>query len=67
MPVAGNGNNINEAANVINIISTIKDTNLYVPVVILSARDNKKLSKPLIKGFERSNCMFLSCQIRISE
>ena len=37
-----------------NIIITIKDTKLYVPAVILSARDNQKLSKNLTKGFERS-------------
>ena len=37
-----------------NIIFTIKDTKLYVPVVTLSARDNQKLSKLLGKGFERS-------------
>ena len=37
-----------------NIIFTIKDTKLYVPVVILSARDNLKLSKIVSKGFERS-------------
>ena len=29
-------------------------TKLYVPVVTLSARDNKKLSKVLSRGFERS-------------
>ena len=28
-----------------NIIFSIKDTKLYVPVVTLSARDNQKLSK----------------------
>ena len=44
----------NTNANPNNIIFTIKDTNLYVPVVTLSARDNKKLSKLLSKGFERS-------------
>ena len=33
---------------------TIKDTILFVPFVILSARDNQKLSKILSKGFERS-------------
>ena len=44
-----NGNNDDN-----NIIFTIKDTNLYVPVVNLSARDNQKLSKLLSKGFERS-------------
>ena len=42
-----NGNNDDN-----NIIFTIKDTNLYVPVVNLSARDNQKLSKLLSKGFE---------------
>ena len=44
-----NGNNDDN-----NIIFTIKDTKLYVPVVTLSARDNQKLSKLLSKGFERS-------------
>ena len=43
-----NGNNDN------NIIFTIKDKQLYVPAVTLSARDNQKLSKLLSKGFERS-------------
>ena len=43
----------NNYANSNNIIFTIKDTKLY-PVVILSARDNQKLSKLLSKGFERS-------------
>ena len=37
-----------------NIIFTIKDTQIYVPVVTLSAKDNQKLSKLLSKGFERS-------------
>ena len=37
--------------NATNITFTIKDTKLYVPVVTLSARDNKKLSKLLSKGF----------------
>ena len=41
-------------ANPNNIIFTIKDTKLYVPVVILSAKDNQKLSKLLSIGFERS-------------
>ena len=49
LSVAGNENNINE-----NIIFTIKETKLYIPVVTLSARDNSKLSKALSKGFERS-------------
>ena len=52
--VAGNGNNINEGANANNFIFTIKDTKLYVPLVILSAKDNQKVSKLLSKGFERS-------------
>ena len=29
-----------------SIIFTIKDTKLYVPVVTLTARDNKKIIKP---------------------
>ena len=37
-----------------DIIFTIKDTKLYVPVVTLSAKNNQKLSKRLSKGFERS-------------
>ena len=37
-----------------NIIFTIKDTKLYVPVITSSARDNQKLSKLPSKGFERS-------------
>ena len=41
-------------ANPNNIIFTIKDTKLYVPVVILSAKDNQKLSKLLSIGLERS-------------
>ena len=53
MSAAGNDNSIDENINA-NIIFTIKDTKLYVPVVTLSARDNRKLSKILSKGFERS-------------
>ena len=37
-----------------NIVSTIKDTKLYIPAVTLSARDNQKLSKVLCKRLERS-------------
>ena len=44
-----NGNNDDN-----NIIFTIKETELYVPVVPLSGKDNQKLSKLLRKGFERS-------------
>ena len=51
MAAAGNDNaNDNDD----NIIFTIKDTKLYVPVVTLSAKDNRNLSKLLSKGFERS-------------
>ena len=53
MSAAGNKNpNDNNDAN--NIIFNTKKTKLYVPVVTLSARDNKKLSKIFSKGFERS-------------
>ena len=45
--------NDNANGNDDNIIFTIKDTKLYVPVVTLSARDNKKLTKLLSKRFER--------------
>ena len=41
-------------ANLNNIIFTIKDKKLYVPVVALSPKDSKKLSKLLSKRFERS-------------
>ena len=39
----------NTNANPNNIIFTMKDTKLYVPVVTLSARDNQKISKLLSK------------------
>ena len=42
----------NDNAN--NITFTIKGTKLYLPVVTLSARNNKRLKKLLSKGFERS-------------
>ena len=51
--LSANGNN-NTNANPNNIIFTIKDTKLYVPIVTLSARDNQKLSKRVSKEFERS-------------
>ena len=51
--VGGNDNFINDNNNTNNIF-TIKDTQLYVPVVTLSAGDNQKFSKLLSKGFERS-------------
>ena len=45
-------NDNNNNAN--NIMFTITDTKLSVPVVTLSARDNQKLSKILSKVFEGS-------------
>ena len=53
LSAASNENDINVNNNANNIIFTIKDTKLYVPVVTLSARNNQKLSKLLSKGFER--------------
>ena len=44
----------NANANSNNMILTIKDTKLYFLVIILSAKDNQKLSKSLSKGFESS-------------
>ena len=44
----------NASTNSNDTTFTIKDTKLYLPVVTLSAKDNKKLSKPLSKRFERS-------------
>ena len=46
---AGNDNDNDK-----NIICTFKDIKLYVPVVTLSARDNKKFTKRFSKEFERS-------------
>ena len=46
-----NGNdNVNDNDNANNIIFTIKDPKLYLPVVNLPARDNQELSKLLSKG-----------------
>ena len=45
--------NDNTNANPDNIIFIITDTELYVPVVTLSAKGNQQLSKRLSKGFER--------------
>ena len=46
--------NFDDNANVNIMVFTIKDTKWYVPVVILSVRDNQKLLNVLSKGFERS-------------
>ena len=51
LSAAGNDDVINNASY---IIFTIKGTKSYVPFVIVSARDNQKLSNFLGKGFERS-------------
>ena len=50
LPAAGNDN---ADGNDDNIIVTIKDTELYIPVVTFPKRDNQKLTKLLSKGFER--------------
>ena len=52
LSAAGAGNN--DPTNSNSIIFTTKETKLYVPVVILSAKDNQKLPKRISKGFERS-------------
>ena len=51
LAVAGVGN---AHANCNNIILTIKYTKIYLPVVILSTKENQELSKFLSKGFNRS-------------
>ena len=51
---AVDNDNIIDNNNANNIIFTIKDTKLYVPVVTLSAKDNQRLSKLLSKGIEKS-------------
>ena len=64
MSVAGADNaNANNDDN--TIIFTIKDKELYVPVVTLSARDNQNLSKILSKGFERSVYWNIKQQVAI--
>ena len=50
MSAAGNDNVNNNDSD--SIIFTIKYTNLYVPVVTLSANNNQRISKLLNKGFE---------------
>ena len=52
--LADTENDVNDNNSANNIIFTIKDTKLYVPVVTLSAKENQKLSKLFNKGFERS-------------
>ena len=45
--------NDNSDADPNNIIFTIQDTKLYVPIVTLSAKDNQNLWKLLSRGFEK--------------
>ena len=49
LSAAGNDNEIAIDANANKIVFTTKDTKLYVLVVTLSARNNKKISKLLSK------------------
>ena len=53
LPVPDN-ENYNPNADSNNFIFIFKDTNLYLPIITLSAKDKQKLSKLLSKGFERS-------------
>ena len=53
MLAAANADN-DDGANSKNNIFTVKYTKSYIPVVILTAKDNQKLSKLLSKEFERS-------------
>ena len=53
LPLSVNDNEIDNADNANRIIFTNKDTNLYVPVVTLLAKDNQIVSKLLSKGYER--------------
>ena len=41
------------AINIANLTFTITETNLHVPVVILSTQDNEKLLPQLKSGFKR--------------
>ena len=43
--------NDKDDTNYDNIIFTIKDTKLLIPVVTLPVKDNQKLSRLLSKGF----------------
>ena len=50
---ANENDNVKDNNDGNNIIFTIKDTQLYVPVINLKARENQKLSKLQSQGFER--------------
>ena len=53
--------NVNEDVHNNNTIFTVKDTQLYAPVVTLSARDNRKLSDFLVKELKEQ---FLGMNIK---
>ena len=58
LSASGNDNvnsNVNDDVNGNNIIFTINNTKLHVPVVILSAIHNQELSKLFSKGFDLKN------------
>ena len=46
-----------DSANSNNIVFTISNTKLHVPLVTLSAKGNLKLSKCLRKGFQKINVL----------
>ena len=50
---AANADN-GDGANSKNIVFTVKYTQSRIPVIISTAKDDQKLSKPLSKEFERS-------------
>ena len=50
--IAAGADNVDANSN--NVIFTIKDTKIYVPVITSSGKDNQKLSKLLSKGFDGS-------------
>ena len=53
--LSGGGNdNANADDQSDHIIFDIKDTKMHFTIVTLSAKDNRKLSKVLSKGFKRS-------------
>ena len=50
---ANENDNVKDNNDGNNIIFTTNDTQLYVPVITLKARENQKLSKLQSQGFER--------------
>ena len=51
LALAGAGN---DGANSNNIIFTVKNTKIHIPVVFLSPKDNQKLPQLFNRDFERS-------------